>query len=1118
MSREKLPSVLVVGAILVLAFCITRGIAGETGEVDEGGWCKHWIEIDGYTSSAATEESCWQSCRDHAFCMQAVFEVTGPWGTQCWLGSQNMTERPAASRNCVPSCVDHCFAKYGFNDPAPTPAPTPVPPAANEEVDDGGWCQQWQELQDYQLPVSMNHNEQWCWDACRSNAACLQAVYELHFGEFGPGCWLGGQNMTKRPVSHRSCLNCTNHCYARHGFNPNAVDPWPSPPLPPVGEQTDPWPVGDPPLPPFTDYAAMLSQGIQGRKHGFLAGNVVYYVGGHVPSWDVSSMEHETVGLTHPFHHDLRSRGYGMAQDAETGYGHDYLGWNFYKDTKVAYGSVVVDGVRYTNPKPKEMYWRPDKIIVKYVIGVARIEEVKFVAANDAVITTISSSVSVVLEFEGRSFKNDRTITSDPSCSYDTLNNAVRIVENQTIQIKPSPTSSVQGAFVYNGMTMILSGSVPFENVVTTRGDNQCHYTFQMSLAAGHEVSLAWAMSDEAALALGAVGQVLVDVQAQLEAKTGTVNDFLNYKIPYFRCPDQDVINVYYYLWSLYYMYMVNVGKGFEQYPHTATAVNNFLGLHRYDAAMQIRVGAWSSDHTAYANGNVLLWKALLPFANKQQGTIPADNMGQAWYSGLWGGLTQHIAGAWKIYEHSGDLTFLNESYSLYKALMWEAIPAWWGGEMEAPEYLGKMATKLGKAEDVPHWYKLVGLDRFSIDRWINQRWNTTKKWLNFADPTDWTGFAFMNMDNWPDEYAEAMVEKYATNNSTGFWGKIPLTTTALHHWPECPHDRNDPAYNPDCGHFMVTPDTNYYMLSAMFKHNVVGTAVASALAHLKKYNMRWGVPVAPEAYDKHLMPFGDQFSNFNAGKIVVYLEGLLGLNINVNDNGGSFEVADNCPTEWAFMEARVPVKIHNKTEWTMVRVERSEQAGQVTKTVSVLGNRLNTLRIRPWTENRTVMVEPVDATNGPRNHRGVTMSGVSSRSVTMVLVDEGDGMASSTTTKPEPSCVLEAEMKACVLHGWSFKCTMCAKSIIEEPCCSCHNGGNPSETPTLTTTALTTPKATRAPTTTTTVTTASTTPSCKPWCARNTNTWEKKCRWTGCAGCFECSTRRLGGSNGFFV
>ena len=37
-------------------------------------------------------------------------------------------------------------------------------------------------------------------------------------------------------------------------------------------------------------------------KHGFLAGNNVYYVGGRL-AWDT---EHETIGLTHPFHHDLR--------------------------------------------------------------------------------------------------------------------------------------------------------------------------------------------------------------------------------------------------------------------------------------------------------------------------------------------------------------------------------------------------------------------------------------------------------------------------------------------------------------------------------------------------------------------------------------------------------------------------------------------------------------------------------------------------------------------------------------------------------------------------------------------------------------------------------------------
>ena len=37
-------------------------------------------------------------------------------------------------------------------------------------------------------------------------------------------------------------------------------------------------------------------------KRGFLAGNNVYYVGGRL-AWD---KQHETIGLTHPFHHDLR--------------------------------------------------------------------------------------------------------------------------------------------------------------------------------------------------------------------------------------------------------------------------------------------------------------------------------------------------------------------------------------------------------------------------------------------------------------------------------------------------------------------------------------------------------------------------------------------------------------------------------------------------------------------------------------------------------------------------------------------------------------------------------------------------------------------------------------------
>ena len=53
--------------------------------------------------------------------------------------------------------------------------------------------------------------------------------------------------------------------------------------------------------PPFSDYCLRLQQEVQGKKHGFLAGNVTYYVGGFHASWELK--EHETLGLTHLFHH-----------------------------------------------------------------------------------------------------------------------------------------------------------------------------------------------------------------------------------------------------------------------------------------------------------------------------------------------------------------------------------------------------------------------------------------------------------------------------------------------------------------------------------------------------------------------------------------------------------------------------------------------------------------------------------------------------------------------------------------------------------------------------------------------------------------------------------------------
>ena len=52
------------------------------------------------------------------------------------------------------------------------------------------------------------------------------------------------------------------------------------------------------------------------------------------------------------------------------------------------------------------------------------------------------------------------------------------------------------------------------------------------------------------------------------------LNDQLNNLVPYFRCSDDDVVKVYYYLWSLQLLYYTQGEVGSMQtWPHTQTAV-----------------------------------------------------------------------------------------------------------------------------------------------------------------------------------------------------------------------------------------------------------------------------------------------------------------------------------------------------------------------------------------------------------------------------------------------------------------------------------------------------------------------------------------------------------------
>ena len=48
--------------------------------------------------------------------------------------------------------------------------------------------------------------------------------------------------------------------------------------------------------------------------------------------------------MTHPFHHDLRGRGFGLAKHPGSGFGHDFRGWEFYNNTRIAYGTVDIGG------------------------------------------------------------------------------------------------------------------------------------------------------------------------------------------------------------------------------------------------------------------------------------------------------------------------------------------------------------------------------------------------------------------------------------------------------------------------------------------------------------------------------------------------------------------------------------------------------------------------------------------------------------------------------------------------------------------------------------------------------------------------------------------------------
>lgn len=675
--------------------------------------------------------------------------------------------------------------------------------------------------------------------------------------------------------------------------------------------------------PAFVDYCAMLEHEIQGRKHGFLAGNLTYYVGGFHASW--KPVEDETIGLTHPFHHDLRSRGVGLLESElqgteHTGVGNDYNGWEFYKDTRVLYGSVEVDGKVYQHPKPSSMRWRPDRLICEYKVGGVTLREHKFISNNDVVASIITSSRRVKLLFSGQSFFTRHSIQSRAELRFDQDSNAIVISEGGTVKSRPDPGAIERvGPDVYSDMTTAMSSSRDLGASFTSREDERGVHHYQFSVpcdSAGTVVT--WAMDDDEDSAIQKASGLTKSAAESLEAKCGAMNRLLNEQVPWFRCSDERYVQIYYYLWSLYLMYDIKVGEGWEQEHHTQTAVNNFLGIHRYDAAFQIKVGAWTRDKKRFAYGNVLTWKHLTQndrYREQPDGLrMLSDNKGVSWHSGAYGVETsEHVLGAWQIYEHTADLAFLGACYEgHFRKLFWKRLPNFAMNQFEVAETLEAMARLTGNANDVNHWQAIIRQDPEHIRRMFDDRWEMNDVASYFAGPADGmimtNGFWAMRSKYFPSEYARPMVEAWALDKEEGFYGLF---------FPRAMARQSMKKFATKVDHsFGYTPDTAYFMLDGMFRQGLTGIASSLTLNHLENYNYHsdWQIPMAPEAYDRDGKPFGDQYSNFNAGKILLILEGLAGLSYSLPQQ--QLKIRPGLPRQWEWMEVRLPIDGH----WTRIR------------------------------------------------------------------------------------------------------------------------------------------------------------------------------------------------------
>ena len=710
--------------------------------------------------------------------------------------------------------------------------------------------------------------------------------------------------------------------------------------------------------PPFEDYCKMLERDIEGEHHGFLAGNKLYYVSGKsAAEWD-KHFEFETLGFTHPIFRDGRARGYGIVNDERTGIGHDKWGWDFYRHNKGAKGTLILNGKSYEYPRAEKNYWRPDRQITEYNIDGVRIKEEKFISENDVLTDIITSDKDIEIVFDGESFAMKQNVPGfdgdDPTepmmrgnktkIEFDKANNAIHFEENGKIFVKTEwKKPVVTGDLMYNGLDFVISSDAPIENPKFDRDEKHGNvlFSFKIKIPAGIPVTLTYSVADELEDAIAAAKKVLKAPKKSLDSKTTYMNDLLNQQIPYFRCSDDLSVKTYYYLWSLYFMYFRDIEEGYLKYPHTQTAINNFMGLHLWDSWAYTQAGSWVADKWSYGHGNILSWQFMVPFKNKAN-QMP-DNFGIEWRSmDAFMGFTGTVEPAWEQYRRSGDKSYLEEVYTkVFKPLYLDKkgpTPTF-GIEINAINDLQKMAKTLGYNEDIAQWenFRKNNIKSFK-NRWSGQ-------WEGFfgGKNTPWKdiwALVALQSDAMPKEWGAEMIDKHVMDTEVGFMSPVGINTRA--------------ADSPPNGIFRCSTISLWLGADGMFRQERPYPGMLTILNHIKGMTREWGYPVAPEAWESDHKSWGSRYYNWDIALVCPMIEWLAGIDYSIPES--TFTVAPNLPPSWDFIETYTPVVLEGKTNWVRAHVSREKEDNAYHLKVDLSGSPMNKNAIKIHPEDRNLL------------------------------------------------------------------------------------------------------------------------------------------------------------------